>query len=305
MKIILCTTFREFRGNENDKIQYAFLENIRKQTYQDYIVVTTTFGEKNVKSIVDSYFGEKSIVKNIEVPKEYRFSLTDVVLSGIDVSEQYNEASIIVWCTCDIQIEHTFFQKIVDNYKQGFSGIVHPNIIYESINALKLQKGKVGLLSEGIDILFFDSEVLLKARQDIIDYKFYDWGVFEFFLVAISIFHSSSRINLFNHTKIRKIINDRNLTNETQDYFDRCNAINLPILDKYVKEKGLSQNMWDVMCYNAHLSFKMIPFSFLYLYIKAKYILFYTKRGEKLRAKLHITRLLDFFIKEKRVRVRL
>lgn len=49
VKIILCTTFRDFKGTENDEIQYRFLDGIRQQTYQNYQVVTTTFGEKKSK----------------------------------------------------------------------------------------------------------------------------------------------------------------------------------------------------------------------------------------------------------------
>lgn len=301
MKIILCTTFREFKENENDQLQYAFLDSIKKQSYQDFLFVTTTFGEKNVKGVVDGYFGEKSIVKNVDVPTEFRFSLTDVVLSAIEVAEQCDDRSIIVWCTCDIVVESSFFQKLVDNYVEGVSGIVHPNIIYESIDALNLHRGKVGLLSEGIDLLFFDSAVLLKARQDVCDYRFYDWGVFEYFLVALSIGYSSLRVNLFNNTKIRKIVNDRELTEETNDYFDRCNARNLPILDKYVKAKGIANNLSNIICYSAHISYIMKSFSFFYLYVKAKYVLFYTERGEELRAKYHLTRVLDYFFKDKRV----
>lgn len=87
VKIILCTTFRDFKGTENDEIQYRFLDGIRQQTYQNYQVVTTTFGEKKVKNIVDAYLKEKSIVKNIDIDPQYRFSLTDVVLNGIEVAE--------------------------------------------------------------------------------------------------------------------------------------------------------------------------------------------------------------------------
>lgn len=59
VKIILCTTFRDFKGTENDEIQYRFLDGIRQQTYQNYQVVTTTFGEKKSQKYSRCLFERK------------------------------------------------------------------------------------------------------------------------------------------------------------------------------------------------------------------------------------------------------
>lgn len=270
IKIIICTTFREFKGTENDKIQYMFLDNIKKQTYQNFQLVTTTFGEKKVKEIVDSYFGEKSTVYDVKLPKEYRFSLTDVVLNGIKEAEDCPEASVIIWCTCDVQFEPDLFEIIAKNYENGISGIIHPNIIYSSVDNFLLKKGYYGSLGRGIDLLFYDSKVLIKAKQDIIHYRFYDWGVFEFFMVALALKYSSSRINLFCISPIHKIENNRKITNEAENYFRRCSKLNTPVfLDYWNTNFTQKKSIRDLYYY--HCQYKMLNSSVIYKLLVIKY----------------------------------
>lgn len=275
VKIILCTTFRDFKGTDNDKIQYMFLENIKKQTYQNFVLVTTTFGEKNVKGVVDQYFGEKSITRNVDLPTNYRFSLTDVILSAIETAKNIAEDSIIIWCTCDIMFDSDFFQKLAYYYQKGISGIVHPNIIYKSIKDMNDDRNASVEIYKGIDLLFFDKNVLIDAEQDIINYRFYDWGVFEFFLVGISMVHSLNRINLFTQTQVKKIVNDRKLTNESKAYFERCLKMNEPIFRQYCTDKGLPPKLYDRgWLYDCHCQFKMIKPTFSYYKMKYSYAIY-------------------------------
>ena len=48
-KILVCVTFREFNGDENDRIQRLFLESIKEQTYKNYKIIATVYREKNVE----------------------------------------------------------------------------------------------------------------------------------------------------------------------------------------------------------------------------------------------------------------
>lgn len=301
MTIILCTTFRDFKGTDNDKIQYMFLDNIKNQSFQDFKIVTTTFGEKKVKDVVDGYFGSKSIVREVELPSNYRFSLSDVVLSGIEELKNTEGDCIFVWCTCDIQLEHTFFKTLVDNYTKDLSGIVHPNIIYDSLDSLKNNKGIVGSIAHGIDLLFFDKETILKAESDIKKYRFYDWGVFEWFLVAIGRRYSNNRINLFSQTKIKKIINNRELTNESKEYFKRCISINQPIFDSYILETRLSNNSWDYMCYNAHRQYHRTKPTLFSEYVEWFSYFLATPEGQQKLSKYHMCRVANWLIKNKTI----
>lgn len=270
VKIILCTTFRDFKGTENDEIQYRFLDGIRQQTYQNYQVVTTTFGEKKVKNIVDAYLKEKSIVKNIDIDPQYRFSLTDVVLNGIEVAETCFDDCILVWCTCDILLEPNFFQILVNHYKRGFAGIVHPNIIYKSLDDLENDKGKFGPVDMGIDLLFFDGAIFkTEGKNDIEKYRFYEWGVFELFLAAVSKMYASQLINLFCISKVRKIVNNRKLTNESKEYFNRCLKMNNPIQKRYCIDKGLDPNIWCEL-FKIHKQYEMLDTGYVYFLLRIK-----------------------------------
>lgn len=293
MLIILCTTFRDFKGTENDIIQYKFLDSIKRQTYQNYKIVTTTFGEKKVKEVVDGYFGEKSIVRNVDVPPEYRFSLTDVVLSGVNELKQAADDAILVWCTCDIQFDKWFFQTLVNNYSKGISGIIHPNIIYNSLEDLEKRRGVVGSLEKGIDLLFFDKDTILKADKDIMKYRFYDWGVFEWFLVALAKKYASIHVNLFSQTKNKKVENNRQLTNESIEYFKRCIELNQPVFDNFIQESGLSDSSWNLMCYNAHKLFTISKPTLFSRYVEWLYVLFFTAKGKKILSKYHLHRVVN------------
>ena len=259
IKVVVCTTFRDFKGTDNDRIQLMFLDSLTKQTYQNYCLVTTTFGEKKVKKVVDSKLGEKSIVIDMQIPPSYRFSLTDVVLNAVQISKTIGERCIVVWCTCDIQLEPSFLQVLVDNYTSGFSGILHPNVVFSSYNDLLTNHNSMINIQGGIDLLFFDGEVLVKAEKDIEMYRFYDWGFFEFFMASIAMVYSSKRINIYCKQKIKKVLNDRNITEETKAYFQRCVDQNAPIFKQYCIDKGLPSKLYRRMrLFDIHCQFKII-----------------------------------------------
>lgn len=271
MKIIICSTFRDFTGTDNDILQYTFLDSVKKQSYQNFVFVTTTFGEKHVKRVLDNYFFGKSVVYDMNLPSGYRFSLSAVVLNGIRVAQEIKEKCIVIWSTCDIQLDLDLFQLIINNYSDGFSGIIHPNINYPNYDALIQKKGVVAdLFTGGIDLMFFDSSVLINAKNDIEKYRFYNWGVFEYFLVAISIKYASRRINLVPFSKIKKIMNNRESTEESSNYFDECIALNFPTLKKYIEDNNICNgSVESVMQYRAHKSFtvaKKTPFYRLILF---------------------------------------
>lgn len=249
VKIILCTTFREFRGNDNDKIQYLFIDGLKAQTYQDFKVVTTTFGEKKVKGVLDEAFGEKSVVRDVQLPEGYRFSLTDVILNAIDEYEKEGGDAIIVWTTCDILYKPNFFQTLVEAYKPGLAGIIHPNILYKTTeDALNDVNRDVHYTGNGIDMIVCDARMLSeKAKSDIINYRFYDWGVFEYFMMGVMLNYASVRRNFYPETSLKKIVNDRELTNETKEYFRRCTAMNGPVLKRYKTDTHLERypEKWD------------------------------------------------------------
>jgi hypothetical protein len=213
-KIIICTTFRDFNGSENDDIQLLFLKSIMEQTYNNYLVVATIFGEKNVESALNqSVAKEKLLIYKSEL-KDYKYSLTEVVLNGIDAARKFDD-SIVIWTTCDVIFEKDFFQNIRNVYRDKLCGIIHPNIGYATLsdyyNQIKIIRG----LNDGIDTMFFATNFFTDTVYDkIMKYKFYNWGIFEVFLVGLSRQFSRNRFNLYGLNKLHKIYNDRVVLNE-------------------------------------------------------------------------------------------
>lgn len=261
MKIIVATTFRDFKGTDNDRIQYAFLENLKKQTHADYKLAVTTFGEKNVERVVKEQIGDCAVIRNATVPADSRFSLTEVVLTGMNVARDCGDDCVIVWCTCDVIFMPDFFQTLIEHHIPGYAGIVHPNIIYASLEDYSLDKGHFEPLYEGIDLLFFDSKVLELARGDIEEYRFLDWGVFEWFLGLLAYRYATERINLCGVTTIGKVANNRKLTNESLLYFSRCCDKNKAVLKRYIHDTGIVPTYVAALGLNCHKRFKMLkPF---------------------------------------------
>jgi len=258
MKIIIATTFRDFKGTDNDKIQHAFLENLKHQTYSDFQLVVTTFGEKQVERVVKEYLGDRVIVRNAIVPEGCRFSLTDVLLNGMDVAWNVAKPSILIWCTCDVMLRPEFFKVLIDNYRPNFAGIVHPNVIYATLENYENDMGRFESPADGIDFMFFDACVLELARRDIENYRFLDWGVFEWFLGLISLRYAEQRINLCGVTTIGKISNNRRLTDESLLYFGNCYKKNKPVLERYIYDTKIVRRYSEAIGLNCHLRYEML-----------------------------------------------
>ena len=54
-KIVVTTTFRSFMGDKNDRLQRSFLRSLKKQTYQNFILVVTIYREKNIEQNVKDF----------------------------------------------------------------------------------------------------------------------------------------------------------------------------------------------------------------------------------------------------------
>lgn len=279
-KIYLCTTFREFNGNKNAKIQEKFLQTIKNQTYDNYELIITTFGEKTVAPFLKSFFSENK-VKVIDMPKVgYRYSLTDVVINAID---NVAEPGILIWSTCDIEFDKNYFETLNGAFCSGLSGITHPNMFFNEENGTLT----VGSLSAGIDVLFFDTEFLkrMDVYSDIKKYRFLDWGIFEQFLCGIAKKYTKVRINTFSVSKVTKHINDRTENNEGNTFFEESLKRNRPVFEKFLRERGLSFNFsWLLYC---HMQFKNLR-------IDSKYLKSVIKDKRSYRSLLEMLRIYSF-----------
>lgn len=269
-KIVLCTTFREFDGSENSKIQQLFLESIKKQNYSNYLLVVTIFREKTVESFLKKRFGDRVIIKNNEL-KEYRYSLSTVLLNGIDVAKYY-ENSILIWSTCDIVLKPDYFSIINKLYTKNVVGTTHPNILAKNIE--NYQKGSFAMapLGQGFDLLFFSTEILRRSEviRIIKRYYFYEWGWFEHFLIGIALMYSNNMINLVNYSNVIKIENNRVESDESREFFERCSKRNLCPILKCIREIDMPTGIKSLeYCHSKFKILKITPYWMIYI-IKPK-----------------------------------
>jgi len=279
LRIIVATTFRDFKGTENDELQREFLKSLSYQTYRNFEIVVTLFGEKNVKSEVekfelDSYFYNSMICEN------YRYSLTEVVLNAIRHASSRYDSYLICWTTCDVIYDRNFFETIVKHYEDNYIGTSHPHIIFSSIEEFrnKSPNRKLGLLS-GFDVIFFDKKFIEnpKVRLSIEKYVFYDWGVFEHFLISLNeLSNSVKMVNIYEESKVYKVENNRELTNESNQFLVNSHRRNSKVFINFLEEMNISKEYFDLVY--CHLKFTIPSKKYIHYLRFSRDIVAYIRR---------------------------
>ena len=258
IKILLCSTFRDFKGTENDEIQKMFLTSIENQSYKNYELVITLFGERNVQKELEKY-NLKSTFVNGSVKDDYRYSLTHVVLNALCYAEEQEQDFIVLWTTCDVIYDSDFFEVIVNNYRQNTIGTSHPHTTFSSISDYKQKNNnKKGKLSRGFDVIYFDKYFLenTKVRNSIEKYVYNDWGIFEHFLISLNELNIGCQMyNIYEESKIYKIENNRELTNEPNQFLINSHKLNSAIFTDFLTTSNITTKYFDlVFC---HIKFKL------------------------------------------------
>ncbi len=256
IKIIICSTFRDFQGSKNDEIQKIFLKSIENQTYENFELVVTLFGEKNVQKEVEK-FNFKSSFFNGSIDR-YRYSLTQVILNAIDQAEKETGSYLIFWTTCDVIYDDNFFEIVIKNYKNNIIGTSHPHTIFSSLAKYNEKiDNKNGKLFSGFDLIYFDKDFLnYKVKDAIKNYIFNDWGVFEHFLISLNEFSKESNmINIHEESKIYKIENDREITNEPNQFLMNSHKLNAVVFNKFFDENNITNEYFDLTF--CHLNFNI------------------------------------------------
>jgi hypothetical protein len=230
-KIIITTTFRDFNGNINDRMQMLFLRSLKRQTYQNYVLVVTLFREKNVERTVRKILGEKAVFCYSTIDNKYRYSLSKVLINGIDYGREKG-ADILVDCSGDIVLQNNFLEMVVNNYSGLYSGISHPNIFYDINDDFKVINRRIGECNRGIDIRFFDFNLMADKNvyRILKKYTLFDWGGFEHLLAAISMKYSKNMINIFNESKVIKFENNRELSEESEEFLNKSSQRNRKVI---------------------------------------------------------------------------
>jgi hypothetical protein len=240
-EIFICTTFRDFNGTENDEIQKLFLESLKNQTYQNFELVVTIFKEKNVENKIKEF--NLPVKFYYDSSQDYKYSHTEVLLNCIKEADNMLFNAIIVWTTADVIFENNFFE-IINNYlSQNGVAIIHPHYIYRNINDFIKNSNSILTLRSGMDVIVFDGSLFYNKNilEDIKKYKNVNWGLFEHFLCALGFLYAKKRINLFYKTKVKKIINNLSILQESMPIAD---PRNIDSFKKFLKEKHLSYDFF-------------------------------------------------------------
>jgi hypothetical protein len=266
-RIIVCTTFRSFDGSPNDRIQREFLRGIAAQTYPNWELVVTVFGETGVEGAL----------QNVRVPfvvvqgsaGDYRFSLTEVLSNGVAHADSIGRGtSIVLWTTCDVVFPPRLFERIAGRFKPGDAGTSHPHreaASFEDYAAGRIKDVRpYGPLSretryEGIDFVYFDADLFAAgspARAALQKYRFVDWGLFEHFLTGLARLHATRRLNLWAPTPVVKIGNDRGVGKETASYLQRAWDRNYVPMRRFLDDHALGDGL--LRLHDCHTQYELV-----------------------------------------------
>lgn len=204
MKILWVTSFREFKGKNNDQIQLKFLKQIGNNN--NVTLCVTQFGEKNVKRNIQNnvksffYFNHKL--------KKYKYCQNTIFNNGLRVCLKKN-FSKIVWSTADFTLSKNY-QMHLDLIKKNTIATIFPNIHIYKNKTIDLTYPHFGL-----DFFLFslDKNKIKKLIRYNKSCPNYEWGCFEHFLFCLNNLLKIKIINLRGKINLFKYDNEENLTN--------------------------------------------------------------------------------------------
>lgn len=242
-QIVISTTFREFDGSPNDRMQMRFLYSLKRQTFQDFALVVTVFGEKKVEKVVRKVLGEKAKIVYDIGSGQYKFSLSKTFMNGVDYGLT-NHSRILVDCSSDIILQNNFLEVVHMRTGSYTAGISHPNIFLERTSDGEI-KYTCGKLNQGIDVRFYSLDLFHNRHVYNILKRFpsYDYGFgIERILCGIAIKYAKKRCNIFMESKVLKEENSRDGQIEIETEFMREGVKkNMPVTERFMKRERIPQ----------------------------------------------------------------
>jgi len=133
-KILIAVTFRPFNGDDyNSTIQELFVKSIANQTYQNYEVIVTTFGEKDPSNILRKYTDKFTVYDSSS--KSYFFKTIDNATKHAERGK-----NIMLWSNADSIFDDNFFDEIIGNFVEGQAGTSYPNYHYYNLDDFSAKK---------------------------------------------------------------------------------------------------------------------------------------------------------------------
>lgn len=255
-KIVISMTFRSFDGSINAKIQRMFLQSLTDQTYQNFVIAVTIFGETGVPETLKET-GLPHTIHYAEPGDYKKFSLSKVLLNGIKISKEQNEDCILLWINADNMLESNFLERIAHVQGEKIGGISYPHQQYRSIADYQAKRGATyGWY--GIDSAFFSRDVFDEQFIEVVkQYPNNDYLYFEAFVVALATVFCNKRVNMYP-AGYSTIANDYVAIGQTSQSTKETGKKNMAELKKFMRDFNLLDNNWYSFILNYKLTGKNI-----------------------------------------------
>jgi hypothetical protein len=266
-QLVIGTTFRSFDGSPNDRIQREFLRALAAQTYADWELAVTIFGETGVEQALRDAGTPFTVFRGST--GDYRFSLTEVLSNAIAHADSIaHGTSIVLWTTCDVVFPPRLFEGIVGRFEPGDAGTSHPHL--EAASFEDYAAGRIKDIwpyaplsrerrNEGIDFIYFDGDLFAPGSPSLAaleKYRFVDWGLFEHFLTGLAQLHAGRRLNLWASAPVVKIGNARGVGKETESYFQRAWDRNYVSMRRFLDDHALGDAL--LRLHDCHTQFELV-----------------------------------------------
>ncbi len=250
-KIIIPVTFREFDDGVDAKIQLAWLDELKKQTYTNFELIVTSFREKKVKQVIEDSGVNHTFYQS---ERDCLFSMTEMFINCKSHIEKGK--TIIFHCTADHILDYDFFEVLNKKFEKGTGGTSFPHMQHPNIESYKSGNLWDEYYHKPVNSIFeydpnmhlpecfyLDGDLLIE--RGIFDKwdKYTLDGVFPGIGLSLYFMAWNKKLkNLVFFTKIHKIGNDLEIHQVSKNSSPDMDKNN-PILLSYCKHMGHSKSI--------------------------------------------------------------
>jgi hypothetical protein len=271
MKLLIATSFRPFGISKNNDLYQLMFLNSLKNFNCDLTICVTQFDDLGVENILRES-GLRYIYNNISknnLPIGKKYSNHKIFRTALQEFCKFeNNYDFFIYSCSDILLPSNLINELLK--KKDIHGV---NLIYPNT---QIKNGKMlncYAFIYGIDLIIFRIDKL-KAKlflQVLSDWKQYDWGINEHFLLAIANLLNLPVSNLVRYMDVIKFENSFNDTKEDRTWqINAWNQNKIYLID-FLQQHNLSslyaKGSYYYLLYKI-FNFKDLNLRLLIIYIK-------------------------------------
>jgi hypothetical protein len=271
MKLLIATSFRPFGvSKNNDSYQLMFLNSL-KNFNCDLTICATQFDDLGVENILRKselpYIYNNISKKNLPIGKKY--SNHEIFRSALkEFCKKESNYDFFIYSCSDILLPSNLINELFKRIDIQSVNLIYPNT--------QIKNGKMlnyYTFIYGIDLIMFRIDKL-KAElflEVLSDWKQYDWGINEHFLLAIANLLNLPVYNLVRYMDVLKFENNFNDIKEDRTWQINSWNENKIYLINFLKRHNLSllyaKGSYHYLLYKI-FNFKDLNLRLLIIYIK-------------------------------------